>query len=165
MSWRSPSTVPTTARNSGTTPAAARTGSRISVPAFMARAAISISGTNSSPSWNSADPRVHGTCHRVEDRLGVDALVDGLLGELGGGGPVAGLDGGGEGGEVGHGGGSLMAIGACREDGTQIQGLTPVQPSGRPAPRPQALKYCSVRMAIGSGLSKSQGYMSCSTMQ
>ena len=39
------------------------------------------------------------------------------------------------------------------------------QGSGRPAPRPQVAKYCWVRIAMGSGRSKSHGYMSCSTMQ
>ena len=45
MSWRSPLTVPMTAVCWGRMPASTRTGSRTAVASFIARAAISISGT------------------------------------------------------------------------------------------------------------------------
>ena len=54
MSWRSPLIVPMTAVCSGLTPAAVRTGSRIAVASFMARALMSISGTKISLHWNFA---------------------------------------------------------------------------------------------------------------
>ena len=52
MSCMSPFTVPMTALPSGSAPASARWGFSTSVPAAMARAATSISGTNTSPALN-----------------------------------------------------------------------------------------------------------------
>ena len=52
MSWRSPLTVPMTAVASGRISAATRSGSNSAVASFIARAAMSISGTKISLRWN-----------------------------------------------------------------------------------------------------------------
>ncbi len=53
MSWMSPLTVPITILPMGSTPVSASSGRRISIPAFMALAASSTSGTNRMPSRKS----------------------------------------------------------------------------------------------------------------
>ena len=54
MSWMSPLTVPMTIVPICGAPVSASSGRRISMPAFIALAAISTSGTNSTPSRKSA---------------------------------------------------------------------------------------------------------------
>ena len=73
------------------------------MPAFMARAAISISGTYSSPSWNFLPTTSMAAVIASRTVLGSTPGVEGRLGLGDGGGAVARLDGGGQGGEVGHG--------------------------------------------------------------
>ena len=53
MSWMSPLTVPITTLPIGSTPVSASSGRRIAMPAFIAFAASSTSGTNRMPSRKS----------------------------------------------------------------------------------------------------------------
>ena len=121
MSWRSPSTVPTTARNSGLTPAASEDGLQDLGAGLHRPGRDQHLGDEQLALLELAAHHVHGRGHGVEDRLGVDALVERGLGERGGILAVARLHGGGEGGEVGHGIGLLLL--AVAVDGSRLSVL------------------------------------------
>ena len=84
MSWMSPFTVPITTLPIGSTPVSASSGRRIAMPAFIALAASSTSGTKRMPSRKSMPTmRMPSTSASFEHVVGAPAPVEQEVGALG----------------------------------------------------------------------------------